>query len=259
MSHSLKLFWQQMRSYPFTTNALWLALLITFSLGCGQEERPNAGTVPDPVTDSLPMPNMPNEMEEMEDLAFPEALQSTIPPGFELVEGDEGPVWSVGDINGDGLADAAMMVRKSEDFDNHSAVVVALGRQGGAYAFHESTGNLGLEPLQYTDPDFVMIEEGYLYIAYQSMRWGIDLVFDWREETHDLRLVSSKSVNMGNADLDGAGTCQVNYVTGTKTSAYQHWSEEKGEAVMETPRTESVSKVLRPLSALNDDLIYELQ
>lgn len=228
--------------------------------GCDSSEPSSAPTTPTTKTDSS------RSLDDTEAVAadeaameFPEALRATIPAGFELVETEDGPVWSVGDLNGDGLADAAMLVRRTDDFDNHSAVVVSLGKQGGDYAFMETTGNLGPEPLQYTDPEFVYVDAGYLYIAFQSMRWGIDLVFEWKAETKSIVLVSSETVTFGNERGDGAGTARTDYIKGSRTSAYQRWSEEKGKAIMETPKTIQVPKVLRTLKALNEDLIYELQ
>ena len=244
-------------------NAFILSLLLMGSLafmGCEPQEKSNSSRGPAANTDSMPLqPETAEVAEEETELAFPEELRPTIPAGFELVEGEEGPVWSVGDLNGDGLADAGMLVRKTDDFDNHSAVVVSLGKQGGGYSFKESTENLGPEPLQYTDPDFVYIEEGYLYIAFQSMRWGIDLVFEWMPETQEMILVSSETLSSGNEFGDGAGTARTDYVKGSRISAYQRWNEKLGRSIMETPKTISVPKVLHPLKDLNDDLIYELQ
>lgn len=211
-------------------------------------------------TDSmLKLPETEQVVEVEAEMKFPEALRTTVPTGFEIVEAEEGTIWSVGDLNDDGLADAAILVRKTDDFDNHSAVVLSLGKQGGEYVLQESTGNLGPEPLQYPDPEFVFIDEGYLYIAFQSMRWGIDLVFEWKPETNNLILVSSETVSFGNELGDGAGTARTDYVKGTRTSAYQRWNDEQGKAIMETPKIIQVPTVIRKLKDLNEDLIYELQ
>lgn len=183
-------------------------------------------------------------------------LRKVVPNGFQIVEADAVPVIGMGDLNGDGRDDAALLLQDMRAEQPSSAVAVAYAQADGSFRFGEMTGNFGPEPLQYTDAEMLSITDKILLVAYQSMRWGVDLNFRFEPVYGNLRLIGSASWNDGNEQGDGSGTTTTDYLKGTRVGNFKRWDAAKGKLI-DLPETQAeVSRQLKAFATFNDDSVY---
>ncbi len=185
------------------------------------------------------------------------AMAGLVPKGFEIVKAEAGEIICMGDLNADGLNDAAILVQNMDDDRGSAAIVVAHGEAGGKYRFAEMTGLLGAEPLMSPDPSMLSIEKGVLAFHYQSMRWSTDLKFRKEAKYGDMRLIGTETENYGNAEHDGAGTSSTNYLTGERISNYMAWDEAKQDLVDKPETHEKVSTTLKAFKGFDEDALYD--
>jgi hypothetical protein len=185
------------------------------------------------------------------------AFAGLLPKGFEVVKGEAGEVITMGDLNGDSHADAAILIQNMEEEYGQAAILVAHAQPDGSFSMGELSGNLGPEPLMSPTPDVLLIENGILTFHYQSMRWSTDLKFRIEKKYGDLRLIGSDTENYGNAVHDGAGSSSTNYLTGQRISNYMRWDEGKQDLIDEPEKHEKVSKDLRAFKGFDEDDLFD--
>jgi hypothetical protein len=185
------------------------------------------------------------------------AFSGLLPKGYEIVKSEAGEVITMGDLNGDSHADAAILIQNMEEEQGQAAILVAHAQPDGSFALGELSGNLGPEPLMSPDPGQIQIDKGVLTFHYQSMRWSTDLKFRMEKKYGDLRLIGSETENYGNAVHDGAGGCSTNYLTGQRVSNYMRWDEEQQDLVDEPEKREKVSTNLRAFKGFDEDALYD--
>jgi hypothetical protein len=185
------------------------------------------------------------------------AFVGVIPDGFEIVKSEAGEIISIGDMNADGINDAAILVQNFDDERGSAAILVAHGEAGGKYSLGEMSGLLGAEPLMSPDPGMLTIDKGVLTFHFQSMRWSTDLKFRKEAKYGDLRLIGSETENYGNAVHDGAGSASTNYLTGQRVSNYMSWDEDKQDLIDLPEKREKVSTTLKAFKGFDEDAIYD--
>ena len=232
-----------------------LCLLLAACGAANQAPATNGDDSASEVT-SLAPSNLPKPEPNYTTVPATGAFAGVIPKGFEIVKSEAGEVVSIGDLNADGLGDAAILIQNLDDERGSAAILVAHGEAGGKYRFGEMTGLLGAEPLMSPDPGMLSIDKGVLTFHYQSMRWSTDLKFRKETKYGDLRLIGSDTENYGNAVHDGAGSSSTNYLTGQRISNYMSWDEEKQDLVDLPEKREKVSTKLKPFSNYNEDSLY---
>lgn len=236
----------------------FLGLIVTVLLAaCGGDKTPTKLPAADSLAGAV---SAPVEEAPVAEAVAPgtEAFAHLLPKGYDFAKAESGKeIITMGDLDGDGKPDAAILLQNSEEDMGKAAILVAYQQAENTFSFGEMTGDLGPEPLMYADPDQLQIDKGVLIFHFQSMRWGTDLKFRKEKKYGDLRLIGSETENFGNAVHDGAGNASTNYLTGERISNYMTWDEAKQDLVDLPEKREKVSKDLRAFKGYNEDALYD--
>ena len=175
-----------------------------------------------------------------------------IPSDYELVISRNELNKVMSDFNKDGISDYAVLLasgKNDRDYANSKDVRLAIfeGQADGSFILKSQTGNL-TSAFLHVNPNrrIKVARANVISVKHESMRHDYELKIRYDDTSNDYMLIGSEYNNYGNAAKDGAGSISSNFIEGKRVSS------------IGKKKTLTLDKKLLPISAINNDNVYEL-